>query len=146
MDDHVAHDELIEYCLGATADDAHARIDEHLCACPPCLRAFLDVKRHVEGRGAAERGGLRPSAATRARLRASVGAAFEPAPVVRLGRALRRPIPLYQGVAAAVLAVALAVLLPMVRGVARPGAPPSAGASGARVDTARTSPESLDIY
>jgi len=113
----------------------------------------------------------RPSEAMRARLRADVEAAFRPSVVARVGRALRRPIPLYQGLVAAALAVALA--LPLARGKGSSGVthgaqPPEAGLapstsppahaslpgetalapilSGARVDTARLSPESLTIY
>lgn len=143
MDNHVAHDELLAYCLGACPDEEHARIDEHLCACGECLRGFLDLKRHVERRGSAERAALRPGDETRARLRASVRAAFRPTAGARLRRTLRRPIPLYQGLAAAAFAALVVLALPMARGLVRaaPGAP-----SGARVDSARTSPESLDIY
>lgn len=141
MDNHVAHDDLLAFCLGACPDDEHARIDEHLRACAPCLRAFLDLERHVERRASAAQTDLRPAPETRARLRASVHAAFRPAPMSRIRRALRRPIPLYQGLVAAALAVALAALLPMARGLL-PGAAPS----GARVDTARTVPRTLDIY
>lgn len=143
--DHVAHDDLLAYCLGACADDEHARASQHLQECGQCLRAFLDIKRHVEGRPSRAEEPLRPSPATRARLRASVQATFRPGPAARLRRALRRPIPLYQGLAAAALAVALAVLLPMAR-LSPPGAPSASPASGARVDTARAAPETFDIY
>lgn len=137
MDGHVTDDLLLVYYLGASADDDRARIDAHLCACPACLRAFLDLKRHVER-------GLRPRPAVRERLRADVRAAFRPTAAGRLRRALRHPIPLYQGLAAAALAVAVVSLLPLARGLApRDGARP---ATGARVDSARLSPESLTIY
>lgn len=144
MDHHVTHDDLLAYCLGACPDDEHARTGEHLLECGLCLRAFLEIKRHVEGRGARDEAGMRPRPEARARLRASVEASFRPAPAARIGRALRRPIPLYQGLAAAALAVAVAVLWPMARDL--PAASGPFNPSGARVDSSRAVPESFDIY
>jgi hypothetical protein len=139
MDGHVVEEHLLAYYFGTSSDEDGERIDAHLCACPVCLRAFLDLKRHVEHGG--DRA-LRPRPETRERLRASVGNAFRPSATVRFGRALRRPIPLYQGLAVAAFAATVAVLIPFARVPARPAAPPS----GEHVDTARLSAESLAIY
>jgi anti-sigma factor RsiW len=154
-------DRLLAYSFGALADEDAARADAHLCACVGCLRAYLALKHQLE-RGA-ERSRptapARPSEAMRARLRADVEAAFRPGARARVQRALRHPIPLYQGLVAAAFAVALALPLAHRAGGAEPG--PSAEApgrpwplgktvapihDGARVDTARLSPESLTIY
>jgi anti-sigma factor RsiW len=139
MDGHVSDEVLLTYYMGASEAPERERVDAHLAACGGCLRAFFDLKHHVEHPSEVA---PRPSDATRERLRASVEAAFRPTLRARVRRALRRPIPLYQGVAAAVLAVALAVTVPSLRGRSRHVAPPS----GERVDTARLSPESLTIY
>jgi anti-sigma factor RsiW len=142
MDEHVVEERLLTYYFGAGSDEEGVRIDAHLCACASCLRAFLDLKRHVEHEG---RRALRPRAETRARLRADVAAAFQPraaAPLLRLRRALRQPIPLYQGLAVAAVAAALGVLVPFARLHLRPVPPPS----GEHVDSARLSPESLTVY
>jgi hypothetical protein len=149
MDAHVTDEVLLTYTLGASSEDERGRIDAHLCACADCLRAFLDLKRCVEQGG---QDAPRPSPATRERLRSSVAAAFRPTLAARLARTLRRPIPLYQGVAAAVLALAVATLVPFARVHAPTTAPPAKGSaelrspSGARVDTARALPESFAIY
>jgi len=138
MDGHVNDETLLTFTLGLSSDEERATVDPHLLTCPSCLRAFLDLKRQIE-RGATP--APRPSAAPRDKLRASVAAAFRPSVAVRFGRALRRPIPLYQGMAAAALALAVAVLAPVaLHGL--PMSPPG----GERVDTARLSPESFTIY
>jgi hypothetical protein len=139
MDGHVSDEVLLTYYLGASDAPERERVDAHLAACGGCLRAFFDLKHHVEHPAELL---PRPSAATREKLRANVAAAFRPTVRARLRRALRRPIPLYQGLAAALLAVVLAVTVPSLRGRSRHVAPPS----GERVDTARLSPESLTIY
>jgi anti-sigma factor RsiW len=141
MDGHVSDEVLLTYYLGASDAPERDRVDAHLASCGGCLRAFFELKHHVEQ--SAQAGvSPRPSAATRERLRANVAAAFRPTVLARVRRTLGRPIPLYQGLAAAVLAVALAVSLPSLRARSRHVAPPS----GERVDTARLSPESLTIY
>lgn len=142
MDTHVTEEGLLAYYLGASSDEERGLIDEHLCACARCLRAFLGLKRHAERSPAGWRD-HRPRPEARARLYADVRAAFRPSAAARLRRALRRPIPLYQSLVAAALAVALAALAPAARSLARPGA---AAAPGARVDSARISPESLTLY
>jgi anti-sigma factor RsiW len=141
MDGHLSDEVLLTYYLGASDAPERERVDAHLAACGGCLRAFFDLKHHVE-QSVSPTHPPRPSGATRERLRANVAAAFRPTVRSRLRRALWRPIPLYQGVAAAVVAVVLAVTVPSLRGRSRHVAPPS----GERVDTARLSPESLTIY
>jgi anti-sigma factor RsiW len=142
MDTHVSEEGLLSYYLGASSDEERGLIDEHLCACSACLRAFLALKRHAE-RGSANGHEVRPRPEARARLYADVRSAFRPTVTARIRKALRRPVPLYQSLVAAALVVALAALLPAARGLARPGA---TSTPGARVDTARTSPESLTLY
>jgi anti-sigma factor RsiW len=138
MDGHVIEERLLAYYFGASSDEDGGAIDAHLCACTACLRAFLDLKRHIEHGGDPE---VRPRPATRERLRESVGRAFRPSAATRFRRALRRPVPLYQSLAVAAFAATVAVLAPFARGLARE-APPS----GEHVDTARLSAESLTIY
>ena len=147
MDRHVTPDDLLVYTLGESSDEDRARIDGHLCACGDCLRGFLDLKGHLER-------GLRPRPAVRDRLRAEVQQAFRSTPAARVRRALRRPIPLYQGLAAAALALAVSAFAPLGPWLgprkATPPDPRSAlattPAAGARIDSARLSPESLTIY
>jgi hypothetical protein len=128
---------LVPYHFATCSDEERDGVDGHLVGCTECLRAYLALKRAVErGAGVEEA----PSAATRARLRASVAAEFSPSAPARFTRWLRRPIPLYQGLAAAAVAILVASLLPeLVRG-------PRPLREGAFVDTARTTAESLTIY
>jgi hypothetical protein len=130
-------DHLVPYHFATCTDEERDLVDAHLLGCAKCLRAYLALKRAVErGAGAKEA----PSAATRARLFASVAAEFGPSARGRALRWLRRPIPLYQGIAVAAVAIAAAVLLPELA----PGPRPLH--ADAFVDTARTTAESLTIY
>ena len=149
MDCSVIAADLIAYHFGTTPDDARKRIDEHLLGCTDCLRAYLELKHHFAS-GVSR--GARPSAAARQRLRAAVALEFTPSVPTRAVRWLRRPIPLYQGVAAAAVALALALIAPLVaetRAPSRARAPDDTNASaprGERVDSARPAPESLSFY
>ena len=105
-----------------------------------CLGAFLALKRQTDGELRA-----RPSDETRARLRADVARSF-PEPAVRRKVAwLARPIPLYQGLAAVLLAVVAATAAPDLAGLARKASPPRAH-EGERIDTSRPTAESMTIY
>ena len=136
MDCELMEGLLLEHVLGACEDADRDRVDAHLIACPTCLRCYLDLKRHVEG---AER--VRPRAEVRDRLRRDVAAAFQPTIARKVRRAFARPIPLYQGFFAAVVAVAIAIAIP----VAARG-PSMRERSERRVDTSRQVPDSLRIY
>ena len=59
---------LISFHFGLVHEPLRRQIEEHLPGCPTCLRAFLDLKRHIE----TAESGPQPSAALRERVRASV--------------------------------------------------------------------------
>ena len=126
--------DLVGYHFATIADDERAKVDEHLVGCTTCLRAYLALKHKVED---AER----PSERTRERLRAAVKERFTPSTVGRVRAWLGRPIPLYQGLAAAALAVALAALVPTLVRRALVPAP-----NGPYVDSGRPVPESVAFY
>jgi hypothetical protein len=130
---------LVAYHFGTTSESERNAVDAHLLGCTSCLRAYLRVKHHVE-RGAA--GGARPSASVRDRIRADVATIVRPSGPARLHRLLRRPIPLYQGLAVAAVAAGVAIGLPsLLDGLTRK--PPQ---TAARIDTSRAVAESLTIY
>jgi anti-sigma factor RsiW len=151
MDCALITEQLIAYHFATCDEPERTLVEQHLLACNDCLRAYLRLKRDIE-RGAS--GGDRPSDATRQRLRARVAAAFPPpasnagapaappvtATTVARPRLWSRRIPLYQGLAAALLAAGLALLVPaLLHG--RPD--PSGG--DAVIDTRRPVPESIHI-
>ncbi len=139
MDCSVIQPDLFAYHFATLDEEARARVDEHLLGCQKCLRAYLGIKRHMElGVGLPGR----PSEAARLRLREAVADAFRPSLGARLGRWLRRPIPLYQGLATAAVVLLLASITPLL--LRRPS--PSALPGGERVDTSRSHPASLAIY
>jgi len=143
MDCSVIQADLIAYHFGTTEEDARERIDAHLLECTSCLRAYLALKRHFEQAPAS----ARPRPEAKKRLRDEVEAAFRPRAGARVARWLRRPIPLYQGLAVAAVALVVAVTAPLVAKVApleRNTTQPTAG--GQRIDTARPMPESLSFY
>lgn len=143
MDCAVIQQDLIAYHFGTTPDVARERIDEHLLACTDCLRDYLRVK-HGLAKGAALM--ERPSPDAREKLRRAVAAEFTPSARAKMTRWLRRPIPLYQGVAAAAVVLALALLAPLLAANHTTRDADRATASGERVDTARPAPESLSFY
>ncbi len=142
MDCSVISADLIAYHFATCDDDARARIDAHLLGCTECLRAYLAIKHHTDRGTSLD---ARPSDAARARLRAAVAAEFQPSLGARAARALRRPIPLYQSLAAAaaVVFVAAAVAPMLAR---TDSMPPMQATGGERVDTARPTPENLSFY
>jgi hypothetical protein len=126
--------DLVGYHFATLGGDERAEVDEHLVGCTTCLRAYLALKHKVEDEE-------RPSDEARLRLRAAVAARFRPSPIAKVRAWLGRPIPLYQGLAAAVVAVVLAALAPTLARRAMTPAP-----SGPYVDSGRPVPESVTFY
>jgi anti-sigma factor RsiW len=60
--------ELLAYHFALVDEDTRKRIEDHLVACPACVRAFVDVKRAID----TSEGAPRPSNTARARLRRAV--------------------------------------------------------------------------
>ncbi|MCU0682691.1 MAG: zf-HC2 domain-containing protein [Polyangiaceae bacterium] len=128
--------DLVAYHLGTAGDAERERLESHLVECPGCAQAYVKLKRHFE-----HAPGARPSDALRRQLRAEVEAAFRPALPRRFGSWLRRPIPLYQGMAAALLvavALGLAIWAPS-RAAERPH-------STGLVDSARQEALSFSVF
>jgi len=132
--------DLVGYHLAPDALDEGRRdaIDEHLLGCGECLRAYLRLKRHLQS-------GPRPSDAARTRLRDAVAARHRPRAVRSAGSFLRRPIPLYQGFAAAAVVLLLAMIVPMLLRKTE-GTATVPTKSGERVDTSRLHAESMNLY
>jgi hypothetical protein len=128
--------DLVGYHFATLEHDERAKIDEHLVGCTACLRAYLALKHKVE-----DARGERPSEEARVRLRAAVEERFTPSAAARLRAWLGRPIPLYQGLAAAVVAVVIAAIAPAIAQRAAAPAP-----NGPYVDSARPVPESVTFY
>jgi anti-sigma factor RsiW len=128
--------DLAAYHFGTLEEADRDRVEEHLLTCTGCLRAYLALKR----RTAPGAGGAVPSAAAHGKLRDAVAARFRPTGWTRARGWMARPIPLYQGLAAAVLALVVASLLSTLVDKS----PVLAG--GRYVDTARPLAESLTIY
>jgi anti-sigma factor RsiW len=125
---------------GASNDEARRRIDAHLLTCTDCLRAYLRFKHQVEHGASLD---VRPSDAIRRRIREDVAAAVRPRGAARVLRSLRRPIPLYQGLAVACVAAGVALASPWLRDVMSARHP---AVAEARVDTSRAIAESLTVY
>jgi anti-sigma factor RsiW len=131
--------ELFAYALGASDDAERDRVDAHLLTCTACLRAYLRLKHHVErGVSLAER----PSDEVRQKIRNDVAAVVRQGGTARVRRWLRRPIPLYQGLAVAALAAGVAVVGPwLLDAVSR-----KPQEVAARVDTSSAVATSITIY
>lgn len=112
MDCRMIQGELLAHALGASDDEARGRIDAHLLTCTACLRAYLRLKHHVERGASLER---RPSDDVRRRVRAEVAELVRPTRAERFNRWLRRPIPLYQGLAVAAVAAGVAIAGPWIK-------------------------------
>jgi anti-sigma factor RsiW len=138
MDCPLIRTELVAYHFGAADEEVRDAVDAHLVGCPECLRAYLRLKRHLEIGSSA-----RPSAHVRERLRRDVEVAFRPTVRQRARRLLERPIPLYQGLAVAAVALVLALVLPRL---ARHDASVVSADPGPRVDSARPAAVSLTLY
>jgi anti-sigma factor RsiW len=144
MDCSLIEERLVAYHLATVEDEEREAIDAHLLGCTECLRGYLRLKHELE-RGAR----IKPSASLRARLRADVERVVRPTGLARVQMFLSRPIPLYQGFAAAAaiaIVVAAALVLPgkttneaVDANAIRPGATQ-------RIDTARESSASLSLY
>jgi anti-sigma factor RsiW len=139
MDCRLIHPELLPYLLGASSDAERERMDTHLVGCESCLRAYLRLKHDVQ-RGAVA--SARPSDQTRRRIRADVAAIVRPRGAARVRNWLRRPIPLYQGLAVAAVAAGLAIALPQVLSALTQRPPETT----ARVDMSRPVPQMLAVY
>ena len=128
--------DLAAYHFGTLEEAERDRVDEHVLTCNGCLRAYLALKRRSEvGAHAAS-----PSEAARIKLREAVAMRFRPTPMSRARAWMARPIPLYQGVAAALVALAVASLLPAL---AEREPPPS---GGRYVDTSRPLADAFNVY
>jgi hypothetical protein len=128
--------DLVGYHFATLPDAEREQADEHLVGCTACLRAYLALKHRCEERAQ----GDRPSEEARLRLRRAVEVRFRPTRRSRVGAWLGRPIPLYQGLAAAAIAVLLASLVPLL------AKEPPRVAAGPYVDTSRRTAESVTIY
>lgn len=122
--------ELFGYHFGTLDEPRRSAVDEHLLGCAGCLRQYQRLKHALDGGGLAA-----PDPRVKARLRAAVMARTSSRGLTASARrVLSRPIPLYQGLAAACVAAAVALALSW----APRGAPaPSLGPDGAKVDSAR---------
>jgi len=150
MDCRMTQGELVAFTFGTASEEARDRVDLHLLTCTACLRAYLRFKHHVE-RGASS--GARPSDDVKARIRDDVAALVRPRGAARVVRSLRRPIPLYQGLAVACLAAGIAMASPWIReevagsrAVFAPSPVAPSPAAESRVDTSRAIAESNTIY
>ena len=147
MDCRLIQGELIAYYFATTSEEQRGRVDEHLVACTSCLRAYLRLKHQIEHPNVEGEGGSarvdRPSAETKRRLRADVEAAFRPSTSDRVRRWLRRPIPLYQGIAAAAVALLVASAGPILANAFEDS---DSAVTSERIDSSRPSPESLNFY
>jgi anti-sigma factor RsiW len=146
MDCKVVEEDLIAYHFGATSEETREAIDAHLVACTDCLKQYLRVKHHLARHDGSASVAERPSSKARARLRAAVAAEFEPSAPARMVRWMRRPIPLYQGLAAAAVVLLVALVAPLVARQSFAVDGDGMHAGGERVDTARPAPESLSFY
>ncbi len=143
MDCTVISAELIPYYFATSTDAQREATDAHLLTCTDCLRRYLGVKHHIErAANVGAKGAEKPSERARLRLRAEVTATFRPTARARVRTWFSRPIPLYQGLAAALVAVVLAALGPSLAH----GTPPDVASSGQYVDTSRRTPENLTVY
>jgi hypothetical protein len=142
MDCSLIQERLVAYHLATVDDGEREEIDAHLIACTDCLRAYLKLKHDLD-RGAR----MKPSPALRARLRADVERLVRPSGLSRARTFLRRPIPLYQGVAvAAALVIAILAALAVPGRSGTPGSAPALREATQHVDTARESFASLNLY
>jgi len=139
MDCSLMQDNLIAYHFAALEDSVRESVEAHLVECTSCLRTYLALKSHVD-RGRAQEA---PSEEARLKLRAAVQQRFRPTPSRRVRHWLTRPLPLYQGLALAAAVVFVAALGPQIAQRLDGG---RALSTSERVDTSRTTTESLSIY
>jgi hypothetical protein len=143
--DAAISEKLLAYHLGTCTEAEKAAIETHLLACTACLRAAMVLKVALD-RG---EDGPRPSEWVRKRLRADVEKAFKTSAPARARAWFQRPIPLYQGLCAAAVAVLVGALAPRFfasSGAQIDHAPRVFAPARERVDTSRAASESLTIY
>ena len=131
---------LVAYHLGTIADDERDDVEGHLVDCTSCLKTYLALKRATEKRPTGD--DVKPSAETKARLRAEVAREFAAAPSAKV-RLFARRIPLYQGLAAAAIAAAISLAAPSV---IQHFAKADVGNGAPEVDSSRSRAASLLIY
>jgi anti-sigma factor RsiW len=140
MDCERVEDALTAYYFGTCEADERSLLEAHLPACRSCLSSFMQLKREFEAAEDARREVPRPAA--RARLHAAYQHEFGRSPLRRL---MRRPVPLYQGLAAGVVLSFVVTLGARLwqqhdhRNALTPR-------ESARIDTALQVPHSLNIY
>lgn len=113
--------ELVAYHFNALDDDARHRMEAHLCACAPCVRAYVELKRAVETSEDA------PKVSDAARTRLKRAVARELGIEDRKWSWWERPLAL--AVAASIVLAAGATTRALA---SEPGAPPHALSTGAR--------------
>lgn len=140
MDCSLIQGDLIAYHFATVPPLERAQVEAHLIECTACLRAYLALKAHIDHTGSDL---PQPSEASRLKLRAAVEDRFRPTPLRRARRWLARPVPFYQGLVAVAVLLLGAALGPLV---ARELDPEVTADISNRVDTSRTTSESLSIY
>lgn len=138
MDCSLIEPELVGFHFGTLDDEVRRGVEEHLCGCASCVRAFVAIKRGLE----LSEGPL-PSEAARSRLRAEVAAELSSRrrPARRTLRAVGRvALPLAM---AAALVVALFASGALRRRGERDVAAPAAAVPA--VDSIHSAPTSLDV-
>lgn len=98
MDCERVEDALTAYYFGTCEADERRLLEAHLTGCRACLSSFLKLKSDLETVEDTRREG--PSPAMRARLHEAYRREFGQGPLRRL---MRRPVPLYQGLAAGIV-------------------------------------------
>jgi anti-sigma factor RsiW len=125
--------ELVAFHFGELGGAPRAAVEEHLPGCARCLRAYLDLKRAIEGagEGAGESEAERPSDLARARLRSAIAR--------EVGR--RR----WWWVAGGAVAAAGALVAVLIRHPQLPPVEPRP-APASMVDTAAPAASSLNVW
>jgi anti-sigma factor RsiW len=144
VDCNLIQSHLVAYDFGTLADADRDAVESHLLACPRCLQTYLQLKRHLARGPGAER----PGEEMRRRLRAEVAATFGADTRPSFVRWLWRPIPLYQGLVAAVMLAAFAGLStprPAAPGQTTAPSPPPA-AQQQHIDASRSTPDTQTIF
>jgi anti-sigma factor RsiW len=96
---------LMDYHFSVASQEQRDGVHAHLRDCPECARRYLELKYAIDSGAAMS---VRPSARTRARLRAEVATMFPPTRLKRVRLWMARPMPRYQ-VAATMVCMLLLV-------------------------------------
>ncbi|MEM6294625.1 MAG: zf-HC2 domain-containing protein [Myxococcota bacterium] len=118
-----ASEHLVEYHHDTLDPQTRDAMATHLASCGACARSYCRLQAELRGIGSAY--AERPSAKARASLRKAVEAEFSTAPAPALWRALRRPVPVYGAVLAAIIPLALWMWSPSGSAAAEEPAPPA---------------------